>query len=188
MKYNQKFDYHAISRQEHNGKRSYLTPDGSRVPSVTTILDKTKSQKTIESLNRWRDSIGHENAKKITTESAARGTRMHTYLEHYVKNGTVKERGSNPFSWASHSMANTIINDGLKNVSESWGVEIPLYFPQIYAGTTDGIGIHLGDESILDTSKPINLRNENGLMITSCSWRHMRLHTMKYMERTSGRA
>jgi genome maintenance exonuclease 1 len=45
----------------------------------------------------------------------------------------------------------------LTNVSEFWGVEIPLYFPGLYAGTTDGCGIHLGDESILDykqTNKP----------------------------------
>jgi genome maintenance exonuclease 1 len=54
-------------------------------------------------------------------------------------------------------MANTVIEKGLKNVNEFWGVEIPLYFPQLYAGTTDGCGIHLGDESILDykqTNKP----------------------------------
>jgi genome maintenance exonuclease 1 len=54
-------------------------------------------------------------------------------------------------------MAQTVIEDGLKNVNEIWGVEIPLYFPQMYAGTTDGCGIHMGDESILDykqTNKP----------------------------------
>jgi len=82
---------------------------------------------------------------------------MHTYLEHYVKTGELKDRGSNPFGWASHAMAETVIEDGLKNVSEFWGVEIPLYFPSLYAGTTDGCGIHLGDESILDykqTNKP----------------------------------
>ena len=45
----------------------------------------------------------------------------------------------------------------ISKVSEIWGVEIPLYFPSLYAGTTDGVGIHLGEESILDykqTNKP----------------------------------
>ena len=54
-------------------------------------------------------------------------------------------------------MAKTVIEQGLKNVNEVWGVEIPLFFPQLYAGTTDGCGIHLTDESILDykqTNKP----------------------------------
>jgi genome maintenance exonuclease 1 len=82
---------------------------------------------------------------------------MHTYLENYIKTGELKDRGTNPFSWPSHAMAQVVINEGLKNVNEFWGIEIPLYFPSIYAGTTDGVGIHLGDESILDykqTNKP----------------------------------
>jgi genome maintenance exonuclease 1 len=82
---------------------------------------------------------------------------MHTYLEDYIKQGQLKERGSNPFGWASHAMAQTVIEDGLVNVNEIWGVEIPLYFPKLYAGTTDGCGLHLNEESILDykqTNKP----------------------------------
>jgi genome maintenance exonuclease 1 len=85
---------------------------------------------------------------------------MHKYLEDYIRNGVISERGSNPYSWASHKMAQTVIEDGLKNVNEIWGVEIPLYFPQMYAGTTDGCGMHMGDESILDykqTNKPKKL-------------------------------
>ena len=101
--------------------------------------------------------MGVENAQKITTEAANRGTRMHTYLEDYIKQGQLRDRGSNPFGWASHAMAQTVIEDGLVNVNEIWGVEIPLYFPKLYAGTTDGCGIHQGEESILDykqTNKP----------------------------------
>lgn len=155
--YNPKFAYHELSRTTEEGKRLYLTPDGKRVPSVTTVLEKTKSEEKKAALQQWRNRVGHAQAQAITTEAANRGTRMHTYLEHYVKTGELKDRGSNPFGWASHAMAETVIEDGLQNVSEFWGVEIPLYFPSLYAGTTDGCGIHLGDESILDykqTNKP----------------------------------
>jgi genome maintenance exonuclease 1 len=82
---------------------------------------------------------------------------MHSYLEYYVKSGEMLERPSNPFAWASHAMAQTVVDQGLKNVSEFWGVEIPLYFPDIYAGTTDGAGVHLDSDCILDykqTNKP----------------------------------
>jgi genome maintenance exonuclease 1 len=78
-------------------------------------------------------------------------------FEDYIKQGQLKERGSNPFGWASHAMAQTVIEDGLVNVNEIWGVEIPLYFPKLYAGTTDCVGIHQKAESILDfkqTNKP----------------------------------
>jgi hypothetical protein len=155
--YNPKFDYHALSRTSEEGKRLYSCPDGSKVPSVTTVLDKTKPEEKKAALNEWRRRVGVENAQKITTEAANRGTRMHTYLEHYVKNNELKEPGSNPFGWASHAMAQTVIEDGLVNVDEFWGVEIPLYFPKLYAGTTDCVGIHQKAESILDfkqTNKP----------------------------------
>lgn len=155
--YNRRFDYKPLSRETINGKRLYATPTGDRLPSVTTILDRTKPQEAKQALENWRKSVGHERAQQITTEAANRGTRMHTYLEHYVLTGEVKERGSNPFSWSSHAMAQEVINKGLINVNEFWGVEIPLYFPGIYAGTTDGCGIHLDNEAILDykqTNKP----------------------------------
>lgn len=145
-----KFEYTKLSRANVDGKRLYETPDGNKLPSVTTILDKTKPKEKVAALNEWRNKVGHENAQQITTEAANRGTRMHSHLEHYILNGEMRERGSNPFSWASYDMAQTVINEGLCNVSEVWGVEVPLYYPELYAGTTDGVGIHLGDESILD--------------------------------------
>ena len=155
--YNPRHDYQPIPRVTVDGKRFYATPDGNRLPSVTTILDKTKSEESRKALNQWRARVGTEKAQQITTEAANRGTRMHTYLERYIKEGAIPERGSNPFSWPSHLMARTIVEQGLKNVSEFWGIEVPLYFPNIYAGTTDGAGIHLNEESILDykqTNKP----------------------------------
>ena len=155
--YNPKFDYKPLSRVTEDGHRLYATPDGKRLPSVTTVLDRTKPEEKKQALNEWRKRVGVENAQKITTEAANRGTRMHTYLEDYIKQGQLRDRGSNPFGWASHAMAQTVIEDGLKNVNEIWGVEIPLYFPSLYAGTTDGCGLHLNEESILDykqTNKP----------------------------------
>ena len=155
--YNPKLAYHELSRTSEEGKRLYSCPDGHRVPSVTTVLERTKPEEKKQALQEWRNRVGHAQAQAITTEAANRGTRMHTYLEHYVKNGELKDKGSNPFGWASHAMAETVIEDGLKNVNEFWGVEIPLYFPRLYAGTSDGAGIHLNEESILDykqTNKP----------------------------------
>jgi genome maintenance exonuclease 1 len=155
--YNPRHDYQPIPRVTIDGKRFYATPDGNKLPSVTTILDRTKSEESKKALNQWRARVGAEKAQQITTEAANRGTRMHTYLERYIKEGAIPERGSNPYAWPSHLMANTIVEHGLKNVTEFWGIEVPLYFPKVYAGTTDGAGIHLNEESILDykqTNKP----------------------------------
>lgn len=154
---NQKFDYKKLSRTNINGKRHYCTPTGDPVPSVTTILDKTKPEEKRQALVNWRKRVGEQKAQQITTEAANRGTRMHTYLENYVLDGVLKEAGSNPYSWASRAMAQQIIEKGLCNVDEYWGMEVPLYFPNVYAGTTDCVGLHNGDQAIIDfkqTNKP----------------------------------
>jgi len=154
---NERFNYTPINRQSVEGKRLYALPDGTKVPSVTTILDKTKSQEKIDALNNWKKRVGEAKAQEIVTEAAGRGTRMHKFLEDYVKTGVVNEPGSNPYSKQSHIMAKHVIEQGLVNVNEIWGVEVPLYFPGLYAGTTDGCGLHLNDESIIDykqTNKP----------------------------------
>jgi hypothetical protein len=153
---NPKFDYQPLSRTTEDGKRFYQTP-GGHLPSVTTVLEKTKTEEKKQALQEWRRRVGAAQAQAITTEAASRGTRMHTYLEHYVKTGELKDRGSNPFSWASHAMAQTIIDHGLVQCQEFWGTEVGMYFPKIYAGTTDLVGVHKNVECIMDhkqTNKP----------------------------------
>lgn len=146
-----------MSRVEIDGKRRYATPDGEKLPSVTTILDATKSQESKEALQNWRKRVGFAKAQEITTEAAGRGTRMHKFLEDFVKTGELSVSGSNPYSIQSHKMADTIIRQGLQKCTEYWGTEVPLYFPKVYAGTTDLVGVHDGSESIMDhkqTNKP----------------------------------
>lgn len=145
-----KFNYIKFSKETIDGSRKYATPDGEKLPSVTTILDATKSEESKKALMEWRNRVGHKRAQEITTEAAGRGTRMHKFIEDYIKEGILKEPGSNPYSVQSHTMAKSIIEQGLCKVNEAWGVEVPLYFPKIYAGTTDLCGIHDGDEAIMD--------------------------------------
>nr|NDG05662.1 hypothetical protein [Oxalobacteraceae bacterium] len=155
--YQPRYQYQALPRVTVDGKRFYATPDGRKLPSVTTILDRTKSQESKQALAQWKQRVGAVRAQQITSEAANRGTRMHTYLERYIRDGVLPDRGTNPFSWPSHAMAKTIVDQGLKHVTEFWGIEVPLYFPDIYAGTTDGAGLHLNEQCILDykqTNRP----------------------------------
>ena len=145
-----KFNYAPIKKETINGSRKYATPDGEKLPSVTTILDATKSEESKQALNECRKRVGYKQAQEITTEAAGRGTRMHKYIEDYIKEGFLKEPGTNPYSIQSHTMAKSIIEKGLCKLDEAWGVEVPLYFPKIYAGTTDLCGVHDGDEAIMD--------------------------------------
>lgn len=127
------------------------------MPSVTTILDRTKSEEKKAVLANWKKRVGEQQAQKIVTEAANRGTRMHSYLEQYILTGDLKELPSNPFAQPSWFMAAEVILQGLQNVDEFWGTEVPLYYSGLYAGTTDCIGVWKGKPAILDfkqTNKP----------------------------------
>jgi genome maintenance exonuclease 1 len=152
-----KFQYIKLSRDTLDGSRVYITPDGKKIASVTTILDKTKSAETIDSLKQWRKRVGESQALQITTEASSRGTRMHTYLENYINGQSLKDTVSNPYANQSLVMAKKVIEQGFGKIDEIWGTEVSLYYPGIYAGTTDCVGLHQGQETILDfkqTNKP----------------------------------
>ena len=146
----QRYNYAPISRTNVDGKRHYCLPDGNKVPSVTTILDRTKPQETRDALANWKKNVGEARAQQITTEAANRGTRMHAYLESYVMMDDMKPLPSNPFAHPSWFMAAEVIMQGLVHVDEFWGVEVPVYYSGLYAGTTDCVGIWKGRPAIMD--------------------------------------
>jgi len=147
----QKYNYAPLNRETIEGKRHYCLPDGSKVPSVTTILDKTKPAEQREALANWKKAVGEQRAQQITTEAANRGTRMHAYLEHYVLQADMKDLPNNPFAHPSWFMAAEVIVQGLQpNVTEFWGTEVPVYYSGLYAGTTDCLGLWKGKPAIMD--------------------------------------
>jgi genome maintenance exonuclease 1 len=153
-----KYNYLPCDRESIEGKRHYVLPDGSKVPSVTTILDKTKSEESRAALSNWRKNVGAQKAQEITTEAAGRGTRMHKWLEDYVLCETVKLPGTNPYSKQSWGMAQKIISNGLVHCTEFWGSEVPLYFSGLYAGTSDLVGCWKGKPAIMDFKQSNKLK------------------------------
>lgn len=151
------FQYSTIKRIQSDIGRQYLTPDGTRVPSVTTILDKTKPEEKVKALNEWRNRVGHAQATEITKNAASRGTIMHRRIEEYIT-GDIKPPGSNIVHAQAAKMADMIIESYLKpNVTEIWGSEVGLYYTGLYAGTTDCVGIWKNNPAIIDfkqTNKP----------------------------------
>ncbi len=134
-------------------KRVYLTPDGESLPSVTTILSATKD---MTHLNEWKNRIGHAKAQQITTEAAGVGTAMHGNLERFIA-GMQRQPGNNPVHIQANKMADVIIEKGLSKVNEVWAMEQSLYYPGLYSGTTDLVGVYNGEPAVCDykqTNKP----------------------------------
>jgi genome maintenance exonuclease 1 len=134
-------------------KRAYLTPDGERLPSVTTILSATKD---MTALNEWKKRVGEQKAKEITTEAAGVGTAMHANLERFIA-GIQRQPGNAPVHVQANAMADVIIEKGLSDVNEVWAMEQSLYFPGLYSGTTDLVGVYKDQPAVMDykqTNKP----------------------------------
>jgi genome maintenance exonuclease 1 len=152
MLFNPIYQYQTLKRVESNGSRLYDTPAG-KVASVTTILDSTKD-KTF--LIEWRKRVGDSEANRISKEASGLGTLMHLHLENYVI-GKPRPEGNNLVQTMARSMADTMINEAFPNVDEVWGIEASLYYPGLYAGTSDMIGVWKGKPAIIDhktTTKP----------------------------------
>ena len=144
MKLNKKYNYvRGVQAMEH-GSRIYDF-NGMRMPSVTTILSKTKDQSF---LTAWKNKVGHENAERIKNVSASRGTAMHKFLEKHVDG--IGYDDLTTLGREAKAMAQKIIEDGLSKVSEYYGSEVMLYYPDLYAGSTDLVCMHDGMETIVD--------------------------------------
>ena len=148
MKWNNKFNYPKSSRSIENGMRKYLFDD-EKLPSVTSILQATKSDEDKAALENWKQRVGHKEANKIKTEASSRGTSMHSYIEDFLR-GRINESffESNE---QYKNMAKEIIDKGIKGkLEEIFGMEATLYYPEKYAGTADLVGIYQGKEAIID--------------------------------------
>ena len=134
-------------------KRVYQTPDGETLPSVTTILSATKD---MTALNEWKKRVGEAKAQQIVTEAAGVGTGMHGNLERFIA-GLQRQPGNNPVHVQANKMADVIIENGLSKVNEVWAMEQSLYYPGLYSGTTDLVGVHDNEPAVMDykqTNKP----------------------------------
>ena len=65
-----------------DGKRYYTLEDGTRLPSVTTVLGAQKKQGIME----WRKRVGEVEANRISKQATGRGTNVHTLCERYLNN------------------------------------------------------------------------------------------------------
>ena len=116
---------------------------------MTAILSATKSEEDKAGIAAWKERVGHKEAERIKTEASNRGSSMHSFLEKFLLgklNMDLLEENNQ-----TKKMAEEIIDKGIKNkLSEIWGVEATLYYPNKYAGTADCIGIYEGRETIID--------------------------------------
>jgi hypothetical protein len=129
---------------------------GNRLPSVTTILGKTKDQ---EFLKKWKAKVGEAKAEEIKNLSSRRGTAMHKYLECYIESKGYEDLTD--IGVQAKPMAQKIIDIGLAPVDEWYGSEVTLYYPGLYAGSTDLVCRHNGMDTIIDFKQANRPKNKD---------------------------
>lgn len=144
IKINSPYTYKTLTRVDDPAGR-YYTVDGEswKMPSVTTVLS---FEKDTSAINAWVEKVGRLEADRILKESSeVLGTPLHSNLENYIKSGDTPSGVP-----LARMMTKNIIKNGLINISEVWGLEVNLYYPDLYAGTADLIAIHNGSPAIVD--------------------------------------
>jgi genome maintenance exonuclease 1 len=139
-----------------DGKRYYVTPDGKKLPSVTTVVGAQKKQAIME----WRRRVGEEVANKISKQATSRGTNVHTLCEHYLNNepkppGVVMPDAKEMF------LSLKPLLDKINNIHYQ---EVGLWSTQLgLAGRVDCIAEYEGVLSVIDFKTSKKLKDINDI-------------------------
>lgn len=143
--------YKKLERIDTSAGRAYVLPNGEHVPSVTTILDRTKDKKA---LKEWTERVGQDEADRQKNEASFVGTQMHRALEH-ILNGEPFSIAPNWLAMRGYEMAFRLANRYFGSISEIHGSEVSLHYGHQYAGTTDLVATYRGKLAIVDFKQSV---------------------------------
>ena len=137
-----------------DGKRYYKLPDGTKLPSVTTVIGAQKKAAIME----WRKRVGEEEANRVSKKATSRGTNVHTLCERYLNNEDINHKDMMPDSLDMFYSLKPLL-DRIDNIHYQeqalWSVQLGL------AGRVDCIAEFDGVLSVIDfkTSKRVKQRD-----------------------------
>jgi len=133
-----------LNAETINGKRFYLTPEGNKYPSVTTITSQYNKQSIME----WRKRVGEEEANRISTRAASRGTRVHKICEDYLNNQDDYLQKQMPNAIVMFKTLQPLLDQYVNNIH---ALEVPLYSNYLrVAGRVDCIAEFDGNLAVID--------------------------------------
>jgi len=140
------FRYPTLARVTTSSGRLYQVPSGVDVPSVTTILDRTKDK---TKLQEWANRIGQEEADQIKNTAAHVGTHMHEVID-CLMSGRKLALGQDWSALKGQHMAFSLIRAYFRNLDCVYGAEVSLHYDDRYAGTTDLVAKYRGKLAVVD--------------------------------------
>lgn len=159
--------YDDLTTESINGKRLYVTPEGKRYPSVTTVL----SIRNRDAIQKWRARVGEEEANRISSFAASRGTRVHTMVERYIDNRDDYLEKSNHLTKMNFESMRPILDERVGRVLSQ---EVPLYSNHLgLAGRVDCVAEFDGRLAIVDfktSGKPKKKEWIHNYFIQECAY------------------
>lgn len=152
--------YEPLFRTDSPEGRVYMVPGGEDLPSVTSILSATKDN---TQLDEWKKRVGEQEAERIRTEAAYVGTAMHLVMEHVIT-GDPLVPAKDWLEMRGYEMAFRLANAYLHDLDEYWGAEVPLYYPGLYAGTSDLVGLWQGKPAIIDFKQSLKPKRKDWII------------------------
>ena len=153
-----KYTYPTLERVDLEIGRHYLDSNQNPVPSVTTVLSGTSKSK--DGLIQWRNRVGEEEAERIIKQSTDIGTAVHEAIENYLNGVSWNNFDETHDQLLAQKISEKFVNDGLKGITEIWGLEVGLLLDNLYAGTADCVGLYQDIPTLIDfkTAKKIKKR------------------------------
>ena len=145
------FVYKKLMRIDTLSGRVYSLPNGVHVPSVTTVLNRTKDK---AALKEWADRIGQAEADRQKEQAAYVGTHMHLALEH-ILNGEPWSVTPDWMAMTGYEMAFRLARRYFGAISAIHGSEVGLHYKDRYAGTTDLVATYRGKLAIVDFKQSV---------------------------------
>lgn len=160
----------------------YITEKNNKYKSVTQMIQNTKSEEDVASIQKWRDSVGHSVADFIFRTSAKIGKETHILNENYLNNLQTND----DFLLLSHAHHQNFIAY-LNKIDNIYGTEVKMYSDSMrLAGTADCIAEYDGVLSIIDyKTKRSSQRKEwlNDYFLQATAYSEMlKEHTQKQAE------
>ena len=130
--------FHHAKQVREYGKQFYVDSHGTRLPSVTTILNATKPQAERQALANWRERVGVDEAKRIAGAASRRGTGAHKQIQRYLQgNEVVCSESVRPY-WKS-------LEPVLQDIQDVRLVEGSVFHYDLsYAGKVDCVASYQG--------------------------------------------
>jgi len=153
-----KYPYPILERVDLEIGRHYLDSNQNPVPSVTTVLSGTSKSK--DGLIQWRNRVGEEEAERIIKQSTDIGSAVHEAIENYLNGDSWDNFEETHDQLLAQKKKKKFVNDGLKGITEIWGLEVGLLLDNLYAGTADCVGLYQDIPTLIDfkTAKKIKKR------------------------------